>query len=545
MPTLNWIAKDKIINHHNDVPFKLLDKKYAYGNEESENMIVYGDNLYALKSLLPKYEERIDCVYIDPPYNTGEEKWVYNDNVNDPRIKKWLGQVVGKDGEDLSRHDKWLCMMYPRLKIIYKLMSPKGVIFISIDDNELTNLKLIMDEIFGAHSCLGILPRVTKKSGKDHSDTFAKNHDYVVAYGKTKNLISFNNDEVDDSDYPLRDEYYEERGGYKLNQTLDYDSLWYNPAMDFEIKIGEESFYPGGDYDKHVARHEGNHTPKDWVWRWSLDKFEFGLANGFVVVKQGKGRPRIYTKTYFKASIGKKDGNYFIEYDERTSNASSLEFVDNVYSNDNGKKEMTKLFGSAPFDFPKPSSLIKKLVSLCTDQNSIVLDAFAGSGTTGQAVLELNAEDNGNRTFIEIEMMDYAETITAERARIVINNLNLLNNSQGFNFYELGESILLEDGNLNPNIELADIKQFIYYTETHKNMESNDNGMLMGVCSNVAYYILYKKDCPTCLNMHSLNEIDTKADSYVIYADSCTLSKSFMEKNHIVFKKIPRDIQKI
>lgn len=149
MPTLEWIGKEKVINHHQDVPFRLLEKKYTYNAESSENMIIHGDNLLALKSLLPQYEGRVDCIYIDPPYNTGSEKWVYNDNVNDPRIKKWLGEVVGTEGEDLSRHDKWLCMMYPRLKLLYKLLSEQGVIFISIDDNELANLRLIGDEIFG------------------------------------------------------------------------------------------------------------------------------------------------------------------------------------------------------------------------------------------------------------------------------------------------------------------------------------------------------------------------------------------------------------
>ena len=156
MQTLEWIGKDKVINHHLDVPYRVLERKYSYDeagrhdeDNGSENMIIHGDNLDALKSLLPRYEGRVKCIYIDPPYNTGNEKWVYNDNVNDPRILKWLGQVVGAEGEDLSRHDKWLCMMYPRLKLLQRLLSDDGVIFISIDDNELYNLKAICYEIFG------------------------------------------------------------------------------------------------------------------------------------------------------------------------------------------------------------------------------------------------------------------------------------------------------------------------------------------------------------------------------------------------------------
>ena len=153
MPTLNWIGKEAVINHHNDVPFRTLDKKYTFGNDASDNKIIHGDNLEALKALLSEYEGRIKCIYIDPPYNTGNENWVYNDNVNSPKIRKWLGQVVGKEAEDLTRHDKWLCMMYPRLKLLQKLLSDDGAIFISIDDNEQTNLKLMCDEIFGSMPC--------------------------------------------------------------------------------------------------------------------------------------------------------------------------------------------------------------------------------------------------------------------------------------------------------------------------------------------------------------------------------------------------------
>lgn len=150
MPTLEWIGKDKVVNHHMEVPYRVLEERYTYNAETSDNMIIWGDNLEALKALLPRYEGRIKCIYIDPPYNTGEEGWVYNDNVNDPRIKKWLGEVVGREGEDLSRHDKWLCMMYPRLRLLQKLLSNDGIIAVSIDDNEVFNLGLIMNEIFGA-----------------------------------------------------------------------------------------------------------------------------------------------------------------------------------------------------------------------------------------------------------------------------------------------------------------------------------------------------------------------------------------------------------
>ena len=221
MPTLHWIGKDKVINHHLDVPFKILEKIYDFGltnddlgnpiqenvrlttddlrieedenhlskitNRKSGNMIIHGDNLEALKALLPEYEGRIKCIYIDPPYNTGNENWVYNDNVNDPKIKKWLGQVVGRESEDLSRHDKWLCMMYPRLKLLHKLLADDGAIFISIDDNEQANLKLICDEIFGSGNFVSNVIWEKNYSPRNDAKYFSASHDFIVVYAKQKN----------------------------------------------------------------------------------------------------------------------------------------------------------------------------------------------------------------------------------------------------------------------------------------------------------------------------------------------------------------------
>ena len=191
MPTLEWIGKNKVINHHQDVPFRVLERKYSFDengqhNEDngSENMIIRGDNLEALKALLPRYEGRVKCIYIDPPYNTGNEGWVYNDNVNDPKIKKWLGEVVGKEGEDLTRHDKWRCMMYPRLKLLQKLLVNDGVIFISIDDTEYANLKLICDEIFGIRNFLADVIWEKSDSPRMDAKIFSARHDHTITYSK-------------------------------------------------------------------------------------------------------------------------------------------------------------------------------------------------------------------------------------------------------------------------------------------------------------------------------------------------------------------------
>lgn len=233
MPTLNWIGKDAVINHHHDVPFKTLDKKYTFGTEDSENKIIHGDNLEALKALLPEYEGRIKCIYIDPPYNTGNENWVYNDNVNSPRIRKWLGQVVGKEAEDLTRHDKWLCMMYPRLKLLHQLLSDDGAIFISIDDNEQANLKLICDEIFGGGNFINNVIWEKKYSPQNDARWLSDNHDFVIVYAKNKEIwhpgLLPRTDEMN-ARYKNIDN--DERGPWKAS---DCSVKTYNSAYDFPI----------------------------------------------------------------------------------------------------------------------------------------------------------------------------------------------------------------------------------------------------------------------------------------------------------------------
>ena len=216
MPTLEWIGKSKVINHHQEVPFRVLERKYSFDengqhNEDngSENMIIRGDNLEALKALLPRYEGRIKCIYIDPPYNTGNEGWVYNDNVNDPKILRWLGELVGKAGEDLTRHDKWLCMMYPRLKLLYKLLSDDGAIFISLDDNEIFYLRSIMDEIFGASNFTAQITLLCNPKGRSQDKYFATCHEYLLVYTKSAVPAGWFSVEKDDAkiekDYKLSD----------------------------------------------------------------------------------------------------------------------------------------------------------------------------------------------------------------------------------------------------------------------------------------------------------------------------------------------------
>ncbi len=525
MPSLNWLGKDKVITYHQKVPFHFLDKKFSVGN--SDNMIIHGDNLIALKSLLPRYENKIKCIYIDPPYNTGNENWIYNDNVSDPRLQKWLGQVVGKEGEDLTRHDKWLCMMYPRLRLLQKLLRDDGAIFISIDDNELFNLKCICDEIFGASNFLINLPRVTKKSGKS-TEIFARNNDSLLIYTKSANY-KLNPMPHNDEGFKNRDEFFEQRGFYKLNQTLDYDSLHYSENMDYPLRIDGVTYYPGNSYEKFLKRKSGEHKYMDWAWRWSKEKFQFGYENGFIVVKKSRNGTRIYTKTYQKATIENEGKNYFIKYNERTAPISSLLLTENEFSNDNATKILNSIFNEKIFDYSKPVSLLEFICQLATEKNSIVLDSFAGSGTTAHAVINLNQQDGGSRRFILIELNDYAESITAERVKRVGGE---------FTFYEIGEKLFDEDDFINSNVPTEKIFEYIYFSETGKNYVPSEEKNLLGVDNDTAYYFF------ETLNWTALAQIKTRARNYVIYAESCNLSDNELMKYKITYKQIPFDIRR-
>ena len=400
-------ADDRLLSH---LPVLTEEKALAVRREGTMNFLLEGDNLDALQILQKTHRGRVDVVYIDPPYNTGNQDFLYDD------------RYVGED--DQFRHSKWLSFMQRRLELIKPLMSAAGVLFISIDDHEVCQLKLILDKLFGENNFIGLLPRVTKRSGKDHSLAVAKNHDYILAYARSAEHARFKGLAVSPAAYPLQDEYAAQRGGYKLNQTLDYDTLWYNPKMDFPLTVDGETFYPGGDAAAYERRQRGEHKEKDWVWRWSQEKFDFGLANGFVVVKKGRGRRRIYTKTYANASIEKAGNGYTVQITDRESLLSSLAFTDNAFSNDNAKKEIAKV-GLDRFGFPKPTSLVRQLISL-VDNAQVVLDCFAGSGTTGQAVMQLNAEDGGHRRFILCTNNEngICREITYERIRRVIETEN-------------------------------------------------------------------------------------------------------------------------
>ena len=384
--------------------------------DNTQNLYIEGDNLDVLKVLRETYLGKVKMIYIDPPYNTGND-FVYNDDF--AQGKEEFEQASGLFDEEGNQtidpmqrntesngrfHTDWLNMIYPRLKVARDLLADDGVIFVSIDDNEVENLKQICNEIFGRHSFLVEFPRVTKKGGKS-TETYAKNHDYVIAFCKNFTEVRISGIAHNDLGFKFKDEFYEERGAYKLNQTLDYNTLGYVNSLDYPISIDGKNFYAGGvSEDEFLARKRLN--PKDgYRWRWSKELFEYGHKNGWIVVSN---TGRIYTKTYLKATIEKVNNNYCIVYSERTKPITTLDFTDNEYSNDNSNKEITSTIGKSIFDYVKPTSLIQLLSKsiTCQDKDSIILDFFSGSATTAHAVMKLNAEDGGNRKFIMVQLSE-------------------------------------------------------------------------------------------------------------------------------------------
>jgi len=557
MPTLQFKGKNIIWNHNLSVPFHTLDEVpelHCKPEKANGNMIIEGDNLIALKALLPQFAGRINVIYIDPPYNTGNEGWIYNDSVNSPLLRDWIGREVGKD--DLTRHDKWLCMMVPRIKLLYQLLSENGVIFISIDDNELSNLISFCNEIFGEENYIATIPRITKKAGKT-SDSISKNTDYLIIYKRIGNL-EFEKIEIDDEGYKHSDEYEEERGKYKLSQTLDYSSIQYSASLDYEIEIDGEIFRPGNSTKEEMEERIIRNPKSDWCWRWSNPLYKFGLEKGFVVVKESKNGKRIYTKTYSNAIIENTGSGYQIKLIERKKNATTLEFIENQYSNDNSRKEIEKLFGHKAFEYSKPSSLIKRIIQLASDQNSIILDSFSGSGSTMHALMELNKEDGGKRKCIMVQMPEnttsepdknICKDITRERVKRAIDKYGY---DSGFKYYRLGIPLDAETMLAGQLPTYRQFAKYVYYLCTGENLESEDKineaNFYIGEYGKQAIYLVYKQDYKTlirlALNLTFAEKIKTQqpGKKRIVYAPSCFLDEEYLTDNQIEYVGIPYNL---
>ena len=584
MPTLEWIGKDKVINHHLDVPYRVLERKYSFDaggqhdeDNGSENMIIHGDNLDALKALLPRYEGQIKCIYIDPPYNTGNEKWVYNDSVNDPRIRAWLGKVVGTEGEDLSRHDKWLCMMYPRLKLLQRLMAQDGVIFISINDVEYANLKLICDEIFGANCFVSNISWQRTYSMRNDAKGIPAEVEHILVYSKKSNWQPQKLERTKTMDSKYKNPDNDPKGAWR-NIVASAPDASAHQSMVYAIQnpvTGEYTYPPQGrhwslgqdqmleamcqwceytlaDLEDYDERANACNLPVEAIRkdvmaivlkddlstakRKATDIYKNGPLPEFYFSRNGYGA--LSRKAYLDQMGGRPVTNLWpFEEAGHTDEASRLLKV--IFN------------GTSVFDTPKPPRLIERILYIVGNTNLLVLDSFAGSGTTAHAVLNMNKADGGHRKFILVERENYADFITAERVKRVIQGYgqgkNAVEGTGGdFSYYELGEPLMIGDV-LNESVGVDKIREYVYFMDTKCRLPEphEDEPYFMGVHVNSAYYFYYERVSVTTLNREFLHTVKTRADAYVIYADLCMLSDAELDKHHITFKKIPRDISRL
>ena len=528
MPVLNFKGKSTVYSHHLGVPFCSLeiDEKKSLsktGKKEkpslNDNLIIHGDNLHALKALLPRYAGKVKCIYIDPPYNTGNEDWKYNDNVNSPLIKEWLGKVVGVD--DLERHDKWLCMMWPRLQLLKELLSDDGVIFISIDDNEQFRLMAIMEEIFGMNNFISDFV-VIRAEGGGLAKQVIKGHDYVLVY--SKDISKFN---------PLK------RKKDIRGKIIKKDGVKYWLEEDW---LRKEFGKYGTCYYEEIEKYKGKEKKIE---------IDIGLKKDlYRLIKKGNH--------HIVARLRRvdEDGSKFYSVLKHLS-AKGIDDINEI---------------GIKFDYPKPVSLIRELILGATfngkNKKPIILDSFAGSGTTAQAVLDLNKEDGGNRKFILVECEEYADKITAERVRRVIKGVPKAKEEKlkkglggSFTYCTLGKEINEENlikGKSLPTYKV--LSSYVYYIATGQTLKKvNENeGFYIGKSDkDTAFFVIYKPSVKFLRSKESALNLDRKekiqkimkqknCKKAVVFApDHYFDSAGELAKEGIIFCQLPFAIYKI
>lgn len=437
MTELNFKGKEFVYNHHLAVPFRPLvphaDKGIGPVSFDG-NLIIHGDNLHALKALLPLYAGKVDCIFIDPPYNTGNEGWAYNDNVNAPMIKEWLdSNPIGI--EDGLRHDKWCAMMWPRLRLLHELLSENGAMFVSIDDNELSSLIRLLSDIFSREPT-AVIPVVNNLKGRNDKKNFARAHEYVVVFDKgnfTARGLPLTEEQL--KEYKHTDERGEKYALRDLRKRGGADTRELRPKLFYPIYINAEngaaSLEQQSSSDLEVLPFKKDGT--EGCWRWGKKKV--GANLGIIELRNGNGAPGASYRVYLNpdAQLGEPssdDEDEIKDIDEvdddegaeRTSKSKSF-WTGPELSTDGANKILKAIMSGTgmKFDYPKPVPLIERILAIGADRDALILDSFAGSGTTAHAVLEANKRDGGTRRFILVEMEDYADRLTAERVRRVIN----------------------------------------------------------------------------------------------------------------------------
>ena len=548
MPTLNWIGKEAVEQHHAEVPYRLVhcDGELSTGDPEAGNLLVQGDNLEALKALLPYYGGQVKCVYIDPPYNTGNEGWVYNDNVASPEIKAWLGKVVGKEAEDLSRHDKWLCMMYPRLRLLRDFLKSEGVVFVSIDDDEIHSLRMLMDEIFGRGAYIGTFVWRRRTGSMDETGNFSRDHDYIVAYqrgegslvGEERTFAKYTNPDNDERGPWISDNLSASKPGGDTYYAIE------DPAT------GNEFWPPKGRYWPY--------NPKTMKQKISEGRILFPAdANGSPLVKRFKREAKSLYQPISSWIGARKEGDY-------TDDLGVLHLSSPM--NSEASKRIKEIFNDKVFQYSKPVELLEKLIQQVAGPEDIVMDSFAGSGTTGHAVLSLNKQDGGNRNFILIEMLDdVSKRVTAERLRRVIEGYEkggdptkpIEGLGGGFRYCRLGVTLFNEFGDIDTAVSFPDLAAHIFFAETGAPIPSkaSSNSPYLGKHGDKAVYLLFapgQEGTPrgalgNVLTPDALTALPAPPDGFeglrVVYAEGTTVSPDRLKAEGVVFKQIPYQIE--
>lgn len=568
MPTLNWIGKEAVEKHHKEVPYRLLEPVAGLScneDEQSGNLLVQGDNLHALKALLPRYAGKVDCIYIDPPYNTGNEGWIYNDNVNSPEIRKWLGEIVGKEGETLDRHDRWLCMMYPRLSMLKSFLKEEGVILISIDDNEVANLRLIMDEIWGVNNFICQL--VWEKGRKNDAKYVSVGHEYILIYARNKNKLKEKNIKWREKK-PGADEILIELNRLRTLYKNDYASIekdlskfYKNLAKDHPSKKhsryskvdnkgiwrDDNMSWPKPDGPKYNVIHPVTGLPcaiPPNGWRYStLEKMQEQIGLGKVVFRADHSEPPI-RKTYL-IQTGEDEFD-----DESAVQVAGSYFYRSALQ---AKNELRDIFKTEIFDYPKDSDVLARWIDYVTPKDGLVLDSFAGSGTTAHAVLKLNANFGSNRKFILVEMdKNIATKVTFERIKRVTkgyinrNGEDIEGLGSSFQFCKLSQEPLFNaSGHIRNDVSFSQLAEFVWFSETGTGYTGKADSPLLGIYEGRAIYLLYNgilKDLTeqggNILTKQVFDVLPKFEGVKVIYAAANRLGGKAKREN-IVFKQTP------
>lgn len=601
MPTLTWIGKEAVEKHHLEIPYRLLeyDDSLSAGDKESGNLLIQGDNLHALKALLPYYAGKVKCIYIDPPYNTGEEKWRYNDNVNSPEIKKWINEVVGNEEEDFTRHDKWLCMMYPRLQLLRKLLSKEGVIFISIDDTELSRLKLICDEIFTPKSFVTCLVWEKKKKGthldkkrisiKEYILVYSKNPIYfngligevqnkketypcinpgnsrstrIIPKGTLSNFIEKNHRlskgeriSVGNMYLTLLNDLIIENG--RLKEDVEIDAEWRYTQDSLNNFANDDTLYFTRDlYLRRIVVEPRYKKLKDLLQRVEysyIDELKSSLISELFSEQKDDGR---INELLHKIDLYENQHHLNIE-DINNLNSSGWG------SNEDGDDEQRQIFGKKVFDFPKPTKLLLKLVASTRFDDGIFLDSFAGTGTFGHSILKLNKQTNHKRRYILVELEeDIAKNVTAERLKRVITGYVIKKQNGttekveglggGFRYCKLGEPLFDKYGNVREGVTFKQLAYHIFFSETGVPLKENAklNTPLIGKYKGTAFYLLFNGilgdksvNGGNVLTSKVLESLPKHNGDKIIFGMASRLSSARLKQHNIIFKQIPVEIK--